>query len=134
MSIVKFAVEYFPLIRSRLSSATGGINKSTKNCRKSPHYFLHETAAQLAIKATEVFLMGIQDVIGDDKFLQLFDLGVESHGSSLCFVVDRSGSMRDEIAAVRDRVKQIVQSSNLPYNYVLVPFSDYGQDIGINAN
>ena len=130
MSKAKSVVITYFFFRSRRSSATGGINKSTKNCRKSPHYFLHETAAQLAIKATEVFLMGIRDVIGDDKFLQLFDLGLESRGSSLCFVVDQSGSMRDDIAAVRDRVKQIVQSSNQPYNYVLVQFNDIDKDPG----
>jgi hypothetical protein len=117
-----------PTDRSRLSSATGGINKSTRNCRKSPHYFLHDEAAELAVKATEVFLMGIRDVIGDNEFLRLFDLGIETRGSSLCFVVDQSGSMRNDIAAARDRVKQIVQSSKQPYNYVLVQFNDYDQD------
>lgn len=63
-------------------------------------------------------------MIGDDQFLQFFDLGVQVGGSSLCFVVDQSGSMRDDIDAVRARVKQIVQSSNKPYNYVLVQFND----------
>ena len=69
-------------------------------------------------------------MIGDTQFLQLFNLGIQSSSSSLCFVVDQSGSMSDDIAAVRDRVKQIVQSSNRPYNYVLVQFNDDDKDPG----
>ena len=118
-------------IRSRTHSATGGINKSTKNCIKSPHYDLHEKAAQLAIKATENFLLSIRVVVGDDKFLQFFSLGTTVQGSSLCFVVDQSGSMGDDIIAVRNRAKQIVQSSSQPYNYILVQFNDDDQTPGI---
>ncbi|XP_062516237.1 von Willebrand factor A domain-containing protein 7-like [Corticium candelabrum] len=116
-----------PVDQSKTRSATGGINKSTKNCIKSPHYELHDKAAQLAIKATENFLMSIRVVVGDDKFLQFFSLGTTVQGSSLCFVVDQSGSMKDDIDAARNRAKQIVQSSSKPYNYVLVQFNDDDQ-------
>eukprot|EP00118_Oscarella_pearsei_P029007 m.3463 g.3463 ORF g.3463 m.3463 type:complete len:1268 (+) comp9407_c0_seq1:67-3870(+) len=114
--------------QSRERPAIGGINKSTKNHRKSPHYFLHEDAAQLAIKATEHFLQGIRDVVSDETFLQIFNLGVSIGGSSLVFVIDQSGSMRDDIAAAIDRATAIVQSSSQPFDYVLVQFNDYDKD------
>ena len=36
----------------------GGINKQTSDPRLSPHYFLHNQAAQVAIQATEDFFYG----------------------------------------------------------------------------
>ena len=78
--------------------------------------------------------MSIRVVVGDDKFLQFFSLGTTVQGSSLCFVVDQSGSMKDDIDAARNRAKQIVQSSSKPYNYVLVQFNDDDQTPGIVSN
>lgn len=130
--VINLSNSLFVHCRSRIRPATGGINKSTKDCVKSPHYYLHEQAAQLAIKATEDFLLSIRDVVGDDKFLQFFSLGTTTGGSSLCFVVDQSGSMGDDIVAVRERAKQIVQSSSKPYNYVLVQFNDNDQNPGMH--
>ena len=50
------------------------------------------------------------------------------------FVVDQSGSMKDDIDAARNRAKQIVQSSSQPYNYILVQFNDDDQTPGIVSN
>ena len=105
----------------------GGINKSTRNERKSPHFHLHESAAQLAIKATETFLEDIRAVVGDDAFLRFFSLGRTVGGASLCFVIDQSGSMSNDIAAAKEQAKKIVQTTTTqPFNYVLVQFNDPG--------
>lgn len=122
--------------RSRSLSATGGINKSTKNCRKSPHHYLHDEAAALAVQATVHFVERLRDVAGDEQFRRFFNLqDVESLQSlsSLCFVIDKSSSMRDDIKLAKDRIQQIIQSSPPPNNYVLFHFSDYDNKPGLSA-
>lgn len=51
-------------------------------------------------------------------------------GKPLCFVVDTTGSMGDDIAAVKQVTASIIDSklgtSDEPSVYVLVPFSDPG--------
>jgi hypothetical protein len=114
--------------QSRVVSATGGINKSTKNCRKSPHYYLHDDAAELAVKATTHFFKRLRDVVGDKKFRAFFQIPDEQFllsNSSLCFVMDKSSSMRNYITLAKERIQQIVQSSPIPDKYLLIQFSDY---------
>lgn len=119
--------------RSRSSAPTGGINKSTKNCRKSPHNDLHDDAVRLATRATRNFLARVRNTAGDEAFRKLFNLAerdnVESD-TSLCFVIDQTGSMQDDIDAAKNRATQIVKSSTKPYNYVLVQFGDEDNDPG----
>lgn len=49
---------------------------------------------------------------------------------SLCFVVDTTGSMSDDIASVKDTAFSIIDSKQgteeMPWVYVLVPFNDPG--------
>uniref|UniRef100_A0A3B3DEG2 von Willebrand factor A domain containing 11 n=3 Tax=Oryzias melastigma TaxID=30732 RepID=A0A3B3DEG2_ORYME len=102
----------------------GGINKDSYS---SSHGYLHREAAELAIAATSQILEDIRGASGDREFLQLMGL---SKGSSkaLCFVVDTTGSMGDDIAAVQTVTSNIIDSKvgteDEPSLYILVPFND----------
>ncbi|XP_024121753.2 von Willebrand factor A domain-containing protein 7-like [Oryzias melastigma] len=102
----------------------GGINKDTVD---SSHGYLHMEAADLAIAATSQLLEDIRGASGDREFLQLMGI---SKGSSkaLCFVVDTTGSMGDDIAAVQNVTSTIIDSKvgteDEPSLYILVPFND----------
>ena len=54
-----------------------------------------------------------------------------SKGKALCFVIDTTGSMSDDIAAVRTVTSQIINSEvgteDEPSLYILVPFNDPGR-------
>ncbi|XP_078573213.1 von Willebrand factor A domain-containing protein 7-like [Branchiostoma floridae x Branchiostoma japonicum] len=121
---------------SRHQTATGGINKESTVSSESPHHYLHRTAAQAAVSATQHFLYGagtgLKDRIGAPVFRRLFNL---ASGSSLCFVIDDTGSMSDDIAAAQQTSINIVNQAqsnpiSKPFNYVLVPFNDPMSDAG----
>ncbi|KAE8287386.1 von Willebrand factor A domain-containing protein 7 Protein G7c Precursor [Larimichthys crocea] len=102
----------------------GGINKDKLT---SEHGHLHVKAANLAIAATSELLEDIRGAAGDRPFLQM--LGI-SRGSNkaLCFVIDTTGSMSDDIAAVKTVTSSIINSrvgtEDEPSVYILVPFND----------
>ncbi|XP_035999419.1 von Willebrand factor A domain-containing protein 7-like [Fundulus heteroclitus] len=102
----------------------GGINKDTL---KSSHGHLHPQAANMAIAATSQLLEDVRGAAGDRKFLEMMGL---FKGKPLCFVVDTTGSMGDDIAAVKTVTASIIDSKlgtqDEPSVYVLVPFSDPG--------
>ncbi|XP_066279143.1 von Willebrand factor A domain-containing protein 7-like [Branchiostoma lanceolatum] len=109
--------------------AAGGINKDTKWSLFSPHSDLHNQAAQLAVKATEAFFRSIRTAAGDAQFANFLNLNT---GSTLCFVIDTTASMEDDIAASKERAIEIISSRvgspTAPSNFILVPFSD--PDVG----
>ncbi|XP_070772872.1 von Willebrand factor A domain-containing protein 7-like [Enoplosus armatus] len=102
----------------------GGINKDTFD---SNHGHLHTDAANMAIAATSELLEDIRGAAGDRPFLQMMGI---SKGSSkaLCFVIDTTKSMSDDIEAVRAVTSLIINSEvgtdNEPAVYILVPFND----------
>ncbi|XP_076024338.1 von Willebrand factor A domain-containing protein 7-like [Genypterus blacodes] len=102
----------------------GGINKDTTS---SSHGFLHMDAANVATAASIELLEDIRRAAGDREFLQM--LGI-SKGSSkaLCFVIDTTESMSDDIAAVKNVTSSIISSKvgtdDEPSVYILVPFND----------
>ncbi|XP_029949227.1 von Willebrand factor A domain-containing protein 7-like [Salarias fasciatus] len=110
--------------RTSFKDPVGGINKDT---RDSSHGFLHQEAADLALDATLELLEDIRVAVGDRNFLRFMGL---SQSSALCFVIDTTGSMRDDIAAVRDVTFRIIDSRTgtpeEPSLYILVPFHDPG--------
>ena len=71
---------------------------------------------------------GLLNVSGEEAYRKLLNLGT---GATLAFVIDETGSMRDEILAVKEEAIEIVRETNgtydAPYNYVVVPFSDPGK-------
>ncbi|XP_049896948.1 von Willebrand factor A domain-containing protein 7-like [Epinephelus moara] len=102
----------------------GGINKDTLD---SSHGHLHMEAANVAIAATSEFLEDIRGAAGDKPFLQMMGISRGS-GKPLCFMIDTTGSMSDDIAAVRtvtsDIIDRRVGTQDEPSVYILVPFND----------
>ncbi|XP_061596719.1 von Willebrand factor A domain-containing protein 7-like [Cololabis saira] len=100
----------------------GGINKDTPT---SSHGHLHFEAVNLAIAATSELLEDVRGAAGDKQFLQMMGI---SKGTALCFVIDTTGSMSDDIAAVRTVTASIIDSKvgteDEPSSYILVPFND----------
>ncbi|XP_031664335.1 von Willebrand factor A domain-containing protein 7 isoform X2 [Oncorhynchus kisutch] len=103
---------------------TGGINKDSL---ESSHGNWHTAAAEVAVAATSQLLEDIRGAAGDTDFLRL--MGISKNGSKvLCFVIDTTGSMSDDIAAVRETTSFIIDSKrgtpDEPSVYILVPFND----------
>ncbi|KAK4219781.1 hypothetical protein QBC37DRAFT_457274 [Rhypophila decipiens] len=116
-----------------------GINKDSTLQTYSPHWFLHRTAATLAIAHTGQYLADLlQDwptvTIGNVSYPQpkvperhlrlLFGL----NPGSIAFVIDRSRSMATSLPAVKGAVRAVVtclqNMGYLPFQWVLV---GYGQ-------
>nr|DBA20551.1 TPA: hypothetical protein GDO54_017316 [Pyxicephalus adspersus] len=116
-----------PFDYSKEFSAKGGINKDTATPLFSPHHFLHEQAAQLALKASIKFLTELRRDINDSNMLRL--LGVSAF-PALSFVLDTTGSMGEEITSARLQSRHIIQRQRdtllQPDYYILVPFHDPG--------
>ncbi|XP_054586740.2 von Willebrand factor A domain-containing protein 7 [Nothobranchius furzeri] len=112
------------LDKTRRTEPKGGINKDSS---ASSHGHLHSQAADLAIAATSDLLEEIRGAAGDKEFLQMMGI---SRGSSkaLCFVIDTTESMSEEMAAVKTLICSIIDSKvgtqDEPSLYVLVPFND----------
>ncbi|KAM6939535.1 von Willebrand factor A domain-containing protein 7 [Xenentodon cancila] len=102
----------------------GGINKDDVG---SSHGSLHHKAANLAVNATMELLEDIRVAVGDKNFLRLMGL---SQSSVLCFVIDTTGSMSDDIAEAKRVSFDIIDSKRgtqqEPPAYILVPFNDPG--------
>ncbi|XP_061572640.1 von Willebrand factor A domain-containing protein 7-like [Cololabis saira] len=94
---------------------------------KHQHLLHHKAAdlAELAELATMELLEDIRVAVGDNSFLRL--MGV-SQSSALCFVIDTTGSMRDDIAEAKRVSFAIIDSKRgtqqKPSAYILVPFND----------
>ncbi|XP_067874700.1 von Willebrand factor A domain-containing protein 7-like isoform X2 [Heterodontus francisci] len=103
---------------------TQGINKDTVS---SPHAQYHTEAAQVATEASLEVFQDIWDTVGDEAFLRF--LHIDSP-SGLSFVIDTTGSMKNDIEAAKQRTINIVKNRRgkwaEPAFYVLVPFSDPG--------
>ncbi|XP_041864762.1 uncharacterized protein LOC121654612 [Melanotaenia boesemani] len=102
----------------------GGINKDSSD---SSHGHLHTQAANLAIAATSQLLEDIRRAAGDRQFLQMVGISKGS-GRALCFVIDTTKSMSDDIEVVKTITSTIINSNKgrEPSVYILVPFSDPG--------
>ena len=75
----------------------------------------------------------IRSTAGDEVFRKLFNLAEKNNlesSMSLCFVMDQTSSMQNDIDAAKTRTRQIITSSTKPYNYVLVQFGDDDNDPG----
>lgn len=116
-----------PFDHSKEFSAKGGINKDTAMPLFSPHHFLHERAAKLALKASIKFLNDLRREVTDNSMLRM--LGVSAF-PALSFVLDTTGSMGEEITSARLQSRHIIQRQKdtllQPDYYILVPFHDPG--------
>ncbi|XP_030640137.1 von Willebrand factor A domain-containing protein 7-like [Chanos chanos] len=89
----------------------------------------HDLAAKLATEATVDLLRNIRNTAGDLRFLKM--LGI-SRSSVLCFVIDTTKSMTDDIAEVRRLTSKTIDdrrgTSDEPSLYILALFND--PDVG----
>ncbi|KAJ8258046.1 hypothetical protein GJAV_G00192590 [Gymnothorax javanicus] len=110
---------------SSFEEPTGGINKDTNDAE---HGHLHPAAAKMAARASMELLEDIRGATGEKDFLQLMGI---TRSSALCFVIDTTGSMRDDIEEAKRVAFSIIDSrkgtSDEPSAYILVPFNDPGQ-------
>uniref|UniRef100_A0A665V215 von Willebrand factor A domain containing 10, tandem duplicate 1 n=2 Tax=Echeneis naucrates TaxID=173247 RepID=A0A665V215_ECHNA len=108
--------------RTSRRDPVGGINKDDVGSSHGP---LHQEAADLAVDATMELLEDIRVAVGDKNFLRLMGL---SQSSVLCFVIDTTGSMSDDIAEAKRISFEIIDSKRGTQQetsaYILVPFND----------
>ncbi|KAM9314807.1 von Willebrand factor A domain-containing protein 7-like [Pholidichthys leucotaenia] len=113
-----------PFDKTSKKDPVGGINKDGIT---PGHGSLHKKAANLAVDATVELLEDIRVAVGDKNFTRLMGL---TQSSALCFVIDTTGSMRDDIADAKSVSFEIIDSTigtpQEPSEYILVPFNDPG--------
>ncbi|KAL1023658.1 hypothetical protein UPYG_G00044180 [Umbra pygmaea] len=112
--------------RTSRRSPVGGISKDDPG---SSHGYLHLTAADVAVNATMDLLEDIRRVAGDTDFLRFMGI---TRSTVLCFVIDTTGSMSDDIAEAKRVSFSIIENKRgtplEPSSYILVPFND--PDVG----
>ncbi|XP_017272500.1 von Willebrand factor A domain-containing protein 7 isoform X2 [Kryptolebias marmoratus] len=100
----------------------GGISKDD---RRSDNVALQEAAVKIATAASLQLLEDIRSAAGDRDFLRMMGI---ARSSVLCFVIDTTGSMSDDIEEARSVVNEIIDSKkgtqDEPSEYILVPFND----------
>ncbi|XP_029949939.1 von Willebrand factor A domain-containing protein 7 isoform X2 [Salarias fasciatus] len=110
--------------RTSRRDPVGGISKDDVG---ASHGSLHHQAANVAVNATIELLEDIRAAVGNINFLRLMGL---SQSSVLCFVIDTTGSMSDDIAEAKRVSFEIIDrkrgTSQEPSAYILVPFNDPG--------
>ncbi|KAK5866386.1 hypothetical protein PBY51_020582 [Eleginops maclovinus] len=100
----------------------GGINKDE---RRKDNVALHNAAVTVATAASLELLEDIRLVAGNDDYLRLMGI---ARSAVVCFVIDTTGSMSEDIDAAREVVYEIIESKkgtqDEPSEYILVPFND----------
>ncbi|KAJ3614424.1 hypothetical protein NHX12_017998 [Muraenolepis orangiensis] len=100
----------------------GGISKDE---RRPGNEAFHAAAVTMATAASLQLLEDIRSAAGDSGFLRLMGI---ARSAVVCFVIDTTGSMRDDIAAARSVIYDIINSKkgtqDEPSEYILVPFND----------
>ncbi|KPP58056.1 von Willebrand factor A domain-containing protein 7-like [Scleropages formosus] len=100
----------------------GGIHKDEPGPQNRE---LYAAAVDVAIAATLDLLEDIRSAVGDARFLRLMGI---SRSSVLCFVIDTTGSMSDDIEEAKRVAFSIIDSKtgtqDEPSAYILVPFND----------
>ncbi|XP_061685138.1 von Willebrand factor A domain-containing protein 7 [Syngnathoides biaculeatus] len=100
----------------------GGISKDE---RRSDNLAFHNAAVNAATVASLQLLEDIRLTTGNNDFLRLMAI---TRSSVVCFVIDNTGSMSDDIEAARKTVYKIIDSKkgtqDEPSEYILVTFND----------
>ncbi|XP_030594425.1 von Willebrand factor A domain-containing protein 7-like [Archocentrus centrarchus] len=103
-------------------SPRGGISKDE---RRQDNLALHNAAVNAATTATLQLLEDVRLAVGDDDFLRMMGI---ARSSVVCFVIDTTGSMSDDIEEARSVAYEIIDSykgtQDEPSEYILVPFND----------
>lgn len=104
------------------TSPRGGIHKDE---RRPDNKIYHDAAVKVATDATLQLLEDIRLAAGDVDFLRMMGI---ARSSVVCFVIDTTGSMSDDIDEARKVVYEIIDSKqgtqDEPSEYILVPFND----------
>ncbi|KAK6324587.1 hypothetical protein J4Q44_G00039290 [Coregonus suidteri] len=100
----------------------GGISKDE---RRSDNMALHTAAITVATTATLQLLDDIRGAAGDNDYLRFMGI---ARSSVVAFVIDTTGSMKDDILEAKRVVNEIIDSKkgtqDEPSQYILVPFND----------
>ncbi|CAJ1052976.1 von Willebrand factor A domain-containing protein 7 [Xyrichtys novacula] len=100
----------------------GGISKDE---RRSDNIAFHNAAVNAATAATLQLLQDIRFAAGDNDFLRMMGI---ARSPVVAFVIDTTGSMKDDIDEARSVVFEIIDSKkgtqDEPSEYILVPFND----------
>ncbi|KAF7710209.1 von Willebrand factor A domain-containing protein 7 [Silurus meridionalis] len=100
----------------------GGISKDE---RRAHNAALHDTAVSLATDASLELLEDIRGAVGNIDFLRMMGI---ARTAVLCFVIDTTGSMSDDIAEAQRVAHSIIDNKkgtqDEPSEYILVPFND----------
>nr|XP_040042129.1 von Willebrand factor A domain-containing protein 7-like isoform X2 [Gasterosteus aculeatus aculeatus] len=100
----------------------GGISKDE---RRADNVAFHNAAVNVATAASLQLLEDIRLAAGDNNFLRMMGI---ARSSVVCFVIDTTGSMSDDIEAARKAVYEIIDkkkgTQDEPSEYILVPFND----------
>ncbi|KAL7889695.1 hypothetical protein AOLI_G00019530 [Acnodon oligacanthus] len=107
---------------SSTQNPRGGISKDE---RRAHNVDLHDTAVSLATEASLELLEDIRGAAGNKDYLRLMGI---ARSAVLCFVIDTTGSMADDIAEAKRVTYSIIDSKkgtqDEPSEYILVPFND----------
>ena len=126
--IIKFAAQHDE--EKFLRQALGHALYTTINIQKSKHSSLtsrRKKRCATCFNAVKKMMESIKTTIGKDKFDRF--IGTQSDNeATLMFAVDDTGSMYQEIQAVKDIATYIVKIDrpNLQVDYILSPFGDPG--------
>ncbi|XP_015251674.1 PREDICTED: von Willebrand factor A domain-containing protein 7-like [Cyprinodon variegatus] len=97
----------------------------SKDERRPHNQALHDAAVNVAISASLQLLDNIRLAAGDHDFLRMMGI---ARSSVVCFVIDTTGSMSDDIEEARSVVYDLIDSKkgtqDEPSEYILVPFND----------
>ena len=107
----------------------GGINKDIKANRWSPHFYLHEKAANVAIKATVQFLQDIRKAVKDKAFAAFLSIDFEQSQTSVAFVMDKAVRKPPQVEAFLSKLLQDSKEASFgggAVDYILVQSSDPG--------
>ncbi|XP_072534535.1 von Willebrand factor A domain-containing protein 7-like [Salminus brasiliensis] len=100
----------------------GGINKDELRAHNAD---LHKAAVTLATEASFELLENILGAVGNKDYLRLMGI---TRSVVLCFVIDTTGSMADDIAEAKRVAHNIIDekkgTQDEPSEYILVPFND----------
>ncbi|XP_037328876.2 von Willebrand factor A domain-containing protein 7 [Pungitius pungitius] len=100
----------------------GGISKDEPN---SDNVDFHNAAVNAATAASLQLLEDIRVAAGDKNFLRMMGI---ARSSVVCFVIDTTGSMSQDIQEARMMVYKIIDrkkgTQDEPSEYILVPFND----------
>ncbi|KAL7878084.1 hypothetical protein SRHO_G00047270 [Serrasalmus rhombeus] len=107
---------------SSTQNPRGGISKDERSAHNAG---FHDTAVALATEASLELLEDIRGAAGNKEYLRLMGI---ARSAVLCFVIDTTGSMADDIAEAKRVAYSIIDSKkgtqDEPSEYILVPFND----------